>query len=173
MGVTSKNRGTGMVGNLKFTNDAGGRSLRVQSAPITRAMTSATVLLSLPANASIDSLSIVGAAQSNAGTTATISDGKRVLATVTVGLPLGKDVLALIRRNIPLPAHASLVLLYDGRHVRHYALTDHKEFFAEMTEAYFGENDFFPFNRAELMESEPEIYKLLTDIWDPPAKGRP
>jgi diguanylate cyclase (GGDEF)-like protein len=46
--------------------------------------------------------------------TATISDGKRVLATVTVGLPLGKDVLALLRRNIPLPSHASLLLLYDG-----------------------------------------------------------
>ena len=36
-----------------------------------------------------------------------------------------------------------------GQHVRHYALTDQKEFFAEMTEAYFGMNDFFPFNRAE------------------------
>ena len=46
--------------------------------------------------------------------TATISDGKRVLATVTVGLPLGKDVLGLLRRNIPLPSHASLLLLYDG-----------------------------------------------------------
>ena len=46
--------------------------------------------------------------------TATISDGKRVLATVTVGLPLGKDVLALLRRNVPLPSHASLVLLYRG-----------------------------------------------------------
>lgn len=40
------------------------------------------------------------------------------------------------------------------------------EFFAEMTEAYFGVNDFFPFNRAELKENEPEIYTLLTDIWE-------
>ena len=39
-------------------------------------------------------------------------------------------------------------LLYDGTRGRHYALTDEKEFFAEMTEAYFGTNDFFPFNRA-------------------------
>jgi len=57
-------------------------------------------------------------------------------------------------------------LLYDGTRVRHYALTDEKEFFAEMTEAYFGTNDFFPFNRAELQESEPEIYRLLVDIWE-------
>jgi len=46
--------------------------------------------------------------------TATISDGRRVLATVTVGLPVSNDVLALLRRNIPLPSHASLLLLYDG-----------------------------------------------------------
>jgi len=59
------------------------------------------------------------------------------------------------------------VLLYDGRRVRHYALTDPMEFFAEMTEAYFGVNDFFPFNRAEMKEWLPEIYALMKDIWDP------
>ncbi len=61
--------------------------------------------------------------------------------------------------------HGDATLLYDGRRVRHYALTDHKEFFAEMTEAYFGVNDFFPFNRAELITSEPELYALLKTIW--------
>jgi len=60
-------------------------------------------------------------------------------------------------------------LRYDGKCVRHYALTDHKEFFAEMTEAYFGINDFFPFNRAELMTAEPEIFSLLQAIWGPVA----
>ena len=59
------------------------------------------------------------------------------------------------------------VLLITGRRVRHYALTDHKEFFAEMSEAYFGVNDFFPFNRAELMTAEPEIYELMRTIWGP------
>lgn len=61
------------------------------------------------------------------------------------------------------------VLLFNGKRVKHYALTNEKEFFAEMTEAYFGVNDFFPFNRAQLMESEPQIYELLRDIWDTPA----
>jgi hypothetical protein len=60
-------------------------------------------------------------------------------------------------------------LLYDGNRVRHYALTDHKEFFAEMTESYFGSNDFFPFNRAELKESEPAIYELMVNVWESPA----
>jgi len=57
--------------------------------------------------------------------------------------------------------------------VRHYGLTDHKEFFAEMSEAYFGMDDFFPFNRAELMTAEPEIYALLRSIWEPAARRRP
>lgn len=53
-------------------------------------------------------------AQPRIASTATISDGRHVLATVTIGVPLGRDVLALLRRNIPLPSHASLLLLYDG-----------------------------------------------------------
>lgn len=56
-------------------------------------------------------------------------------------------------------------LLYNGKKVKHYALTNPMEFFAEMTEAYFGSNDFYPFNRAELMESEPELFQLLKTIW--------
>jgi hypothetical protein len=58
-------------------------------------------------------------------------------------------------------------LLITGERVRHYGLTDQKEFFAEMTEAYFGTNDFFPFNRGELRETEPEVYRLMADIWGP------
>ena len=50
---------------------------------------------------------------------------------------------------------------------------DHKEFFAEMTEAYFGVNDFFPFNRAELKEAEPSLNALLRDVWESPPKGKP
>ena len=69
--------------------------------------------------------------------------------------------------------HGEKALRYDGRRVRHYGLTDHKEFFAEMTEAYFGVNDFFPFNRAELREAEPAIHALLRDIWESPPKGKP
>ncbi len=67
--------------------------------------------------------------------------------------------------------HGDAALLYNGKRVRHYALTDHKEFFAEMTEAYFGVNDFFPFNRAELQEAEPELFALLSRIWNPQQKA--
>ncbi len=68
--------------------------------------------------------------------------------------------------------HGDSVLLITGQHVRHYALTVPKEFFAEMSEAYFGMNDFFPFNRAELKINEPEIYDLLRTVWGPIAQGR-
>lgn len=53
----------------------------------------------------------------------------------------------------------------NGKKTQHYGLTNEKEFFAEMTEAYFGSNDFFPFNRAELKQEEPELHELLTKIW--------
>ena len=65
--------------------------------------------------------------------------------------------------------HGDKTLLFNGSRVRHYALTDHKEFFAEMTEAYFGVNDFFPFNRAELLTAEPELFDLMQSIWGPVA----
>jgi len=47
--------------------------------------------------------------------TARITDGLHVLARVTVALPLGNDVLALLRQATPLPDHAALVLVRNGR----------------------------------------------------------
>jgi len=57
------------------------------------------------------------------------------------------------------------VLLYTGKKVRHYALTNHKEYFAESTEAYLGVNDFYPFVRAELKEHDSAMFALLQEIW--------
>ncbi len=69
--------------------------------------------------------------------------------------------------------HGDQALLFDGTRVRHYGLTDPKEFFAEMTESYFGVDDFFPFNRAELLTAEPEIHNLMRQIWEkePPVRS--
>jgi hypothetical protein len=53
----------------------------------------------------------------------------------------------------------------EGGLTRHYALTNQKEFFAEMTEAYFGVNDFYPFNRAELKQAEPALFEKLGRWW--------
>ena len=59
------------------------------------------------------------------------------------------------------------VLLYNGRQVRHYGATDHKEYFAEGTEAFFYRNDFYPFVAAELQQHDPVLYNLLVEIWGP------
>ncbi len=59
------------------------------------------------------------------------------------------------------------VLLYTGKKVRHYAATNHKEYFAEGTESFFYRNDFYPFVAAELQEYDPWLYDLLVDIWGP------
>jgi hypothetical protein len=63
------------------------------------------------------------------------------------------------------------VLYIEGNQRQHYGLTNAKEFFAEMTEAFFGTNDFFPFNRAELQHAEPEIYELLKKVWGRKPSG--
>ncbi|MFG0333329.1 MAG: metallopeptidase [Maioricimonas sp. JB049] len=57
------------------------------------------------------------------------------------------------------------VLLYTGKSVRHYGLTNHKEYFAEGTEAYFYRNDFYPFVRAELKHHDPRLHDLLAELW--------
>ncbi|MCB1096556.1 MAG: metallophosphoesterase [Verrucomicrobiae bacterium] len=53
----------------------------------------------------------------------------------------------------------------DGREMRHYALTNRFEYFAEATEAFFGENDYFPYNRKELRAFDPDGYSMIVDTW--------
>ncbi len=60
-----------------------------------------------------------------------------------------------------------MVLHVSGRHMPHYAMTNHKEFFAEMTESYFGVNDFVPYVHGHLKHEEPEVFKLMREIWGP------
>jgi len=62
------------------------------------------------------------------------------------------------------------VMLYNGKIVSHYALTNHKEYFAEGTEAFFNRNDFYPFVRAELEQHDPTLHALLLEIWGEPRK---
>lgn len=59
------------------------------------------------------------------------------------------------------------VLTSAGSMREHYGLTNEKEFFAEMTECYFGSNDFFPFVAGELKQAEPDVFALMAEIWGP------
>ncbi len=46
-----------------------------------------------------------------------------------------------------------------------YAMVDHKEYFAETSEAFFAKNDFFPFDKKELEETDSAMYELLGKMW--------
>ena len=46
-----------------------------------------------------------------------------------------------------------------------YAMSNHKEYFAELTEAYFGKNDFFPFTNAELKVHDPAGFAAIEKAW--------
>ncbi len=52
-----------------------------------------------------------------------------------------------------------------------YAATNYKEYFADLTEAYFGKNDFFPLTREDLKKYDPIGYKLMQMVWGQPSDG--
>jgi hypothetical protein len=58
------------------------------------------------------------------------------------------------------------VLHIAGGKTEHYARTNQMEFFAELSEAYFGTNDFYPFVRAELKEDNPDAFAMLEEVWN-------
>ena len=46
-----------------------------------------------------------------------------------------------------------------------YCMTDAWEFFAEMSEAYWGENDYYPINYDDLKEYDPVAFSAMETIW--------
>ena len=46
-----------------------------------------------------------------------------------------------------------------------YALTNKSEYFAELSEAYFGQNDFYPFNKKQLKEYDIQGYIAIEKAW--------
>jgi hypothetical protein len=46
-----------------------------------------------------------------------------------------------------------------------YAMTNAREYFAELTEAYFGRNDYPPVDRAALEAVDPTGFALVRDLW--------
>ena len=52
-----------------------------------------------------------------------------------------------------------------GQPRRAYAATNQQEYFAELTEAYFGRNDYFPFTRDDLVRHDPAGVAALIALW--------
>ncbi|HEX3133751.1 MAG TPA: hypothetical protein VHX44_09250 [Planctomycetota bacterium] len=57
--------------------------------------------------------------------------------------------------------------------VKAYALSNPHEYFSELSEAYFGENDFAPYDRAELRAYDANGFAMIEQVWavTPPAKA--
>lgn len=53
----------------------------------------------------------------------------------------------------------------SGDPVRAYAATNPVEYFAELSEAYFGLNDFFPFTSRQLREHDPDGFAVVEKLW--------
>ncbi|MGJ8636833.1 MAG: hypothetical protein ACSHX5_08320 [Phycisphaerales bacterium] len=47
----------------------------------------------------------------------------------------------------------------------HYAMNNATEYFAELTESYFGRNDFYPFSREQLKAHDPDGYIMIQHAW--------
>lgn len=61
------------------------------------------------------------------------------------------------------------ILCEDGGTRKAYALTNQMEYFAETSEAYIGQNDGFPFIRAELKTFDPAGYEAARMAWGDPV----
>lgn len=55
-----------------------------------------------------------------------------------------------------------------GTFERAYAMSTPQEYFAENSEAFFSVNDYFPFDRTQLQEADPEMAALLRRLWQLP-----
>jgi hypothetical protein len=51
------------------------------------------------------------------------------------------------------------------RKERAYALTDEREYFAELSSSYWGRNDYYPYTRADLAEFDPAGLAMLEKVW--------
>jgi hypothetical protein len=52
-----------------------------------------------------------------------------------------------------------------GKFQRSYALTNPVEFFAELTESYFGTGDYYPFTREQFEALDPESAAVISEAW--------
>lgn len=80
---------------------------------------------------------------------------------------LGRDHPELLRAYVSAGNRGlyESVAQLQGGPVRAYGLNNHLEFFAELSEAYFTGNDFFPFNREQLREYDAVGYAIVEALW--------
>lgn len=73
-------------------------------------------------------------------------------------------IAAAHRRALESKSYEAVGHVSGGKR-RAYALINEREYFAELSEAYFCRNDFYPFTRADLQKHDPGGYDLLQQLW--------
>lgn len=79
------------------------------------------------------------------------------------------DVLAVFKKAMDAKLYEKVVH-WNGGDTKHYATSNQMEYFAETSEAYFGQNDFYPFVRAELKRHDPDGDALMVRVWGEPKR---
>lgn len=74
------------------------------------------------------------------------------------------EIAAAYRQAVERRLYESVEYVGGGKR-RAYALVNEKEYFAELSEAYFGRNDYYPFTRADLQQHDPVGYALVQRLW--------
>jgi hypothetical protein len=73
-------------------------------------------------------------------------------------------IAAAYRQALESRSYEAVEFVHGGKR-RAYALVNEREYFAEISEAYFCRNDFYPFTREELQKHDPRGYLLLQELW--------
>jgi hypothetical protein len=73
-------------------------------------------------------------------------------------------IQAAYKQAMERKLYDSVEFIHGGKR-KAYATTNNKEYFAEVSEAFFGKNDFFPFNREEFKKHDPVGYEALCKVW--------
>lgn len=89
--------------------------------------------------------------------------------------PGDEDIRAAFERAVAAGRYERVahVLAGPGEWRRAYALNNDREYFAELTEACFGRNDFAPMTRAELAEFDPDGLAVIERAWSNPPGSAP
>lgn len=74
---------------------------------------------------------------------------------------------SLMYRKTPYRYHTTDDESQWGTTEEAYCLTNETEYFSEMCEAYWGENDYYPFNHDQLREYDPQAFEVMVSIWGP------
>jgi hypothetical protein len=75
------------------------------------------------------------------------------------------DIRRACQNAIDQALYQAVAYIKGGKQ-KAYALVNEKEYFAELSEAYFGKNDFYPFTHADLKAYDRMGYQLMKKFWD-------